>query len=135
MKLFVEKTERLIGETKVPSSKSHTIRGFIFASLAEGTSRLKNVLESEDTKATINACKALGAEIKKKAKGEFEITGFNGSPDVKENKINTLNSGTTTNLIAFNLSFFLFRALSSAPRRSSPGFKSRLFRGMSSMFL
>ncbi len=99
MKLFIEKTERLIGEAKVPSSKSHTIRGFIFASLAEGTSRLNNVLESEDTKATINACKALGAEIKKKAEGEFEITGFNGSPDVKENKINTLNSGTTTNLI------------------------------------
>jgi 3-phosphoshikimate 1-carboxyvinyltransferase len=99
MRLIVEKTDKINGETKVPSSKSHTIRGFIFASLAEGKSKLKNALESEDTKAAINACSALGAGIIKKPKGEFEITGFGGSPIIRNREINTLNSGTTTNFI------------------------------------
>ena len=103
MKLIVEKTDKLNGEAPIPSSKSHTIRAFIFASLAKGTSKLTNVLESGDTKAAIEGCSALGAKIKKKAEGTFEIIGFNGNPVIKEDKectINTLNSGTTTNLIA-----------------------------------
>lgn len=100
MKLIVEKTERISGECTVPSSKSHTIRGFTFASLAEGKSKLTNVLESEDTKATVDACSALGADMTKKAEGEFEISGFNGHPKVRETNIYTRNSGTTTNFTA-----------------------------------
>ncbi len=100
MKLIVQKTGKLSGEVIISSSKSHTIRAFIFASLAEGTSKLTNVLESEDTKAAINGCSALGAKIERKSQGNFEVTGFNGVPKIIEEKINTLNSGTTTNLIA-----------------------------------
>ncbi len=100
MKLIVERIRNIAGESKVPSSKSHTIRGLVFASLAEGRSKLKNALESEDTKAAIKACSALGAEIIKKSEGEFEICGFNGYPIIKKDQINTLNSGTTTNFIA-----------------------------------
>jgi 3-phosphoshikimate 1-carboxyvinyltransferase len=99
MKLIIEKTAEITGKTTVPSSKSHTIRGFIFASLADNKSILHNSLESEDTKATINACKSLGAEIKKINNGEFEIIGFDRYPEVKKTEINTLNSGTTTNFI------------------------------------
>lgn len=98
MKLIVEKTDKISGNAVVPSSKSHTIRAFIFASLADGKSKLENMLESGDTKAAMDACSALGAKIEKKD-GEYEITGFNGIPNIKEDKINTLNSGTTTNLI------------------------------------
>jgi 3-phosphoshikimate 1-carboxyvinyltransferase len=100
MKLIVENIKEITGETNVPSSKSHTIRGFIFASLAEGESTLKNTLESEDTKAAFNACRSLGAETIKIDEGEYKIIGFNGRPNVKNTKINTLNSGTTTNLIS-----------------------------------
>jgi 3-phosphoshikimate 1-carboxyvinyltransferase len=99
MRLIVKKTERINGESNVPSSKSHTIRGFIFASLANKKSILHNVLESEDTKATINACTSLGAEFIKIRNGEFQITGFDGYPEVRNTEINTLNSGTTTNFI------------------------------------
>lgn len=99
MKLTVEKTKEISGETAIPSSKSHTIRGFIFASLANKRSILHNALESEDTKATINACTSLGAEIDKINNGEFEIIGFNRYPKVRKTEINTLNSGTTTNFI------------------------------------
>jgi 3-phosphoshikimate 1-carboxyvinyltransferase len=99
LKLIVEKTEKIKGETLIPSSKSHTIRAVIFASLAEGKSIVGNPLKSGDTQAAINACSALGAEIRKKSINELEILGFNGNPIVKKNKINTVNSGTTTNLI------------------------------------
>ncbi|MGA1839930.1 MAG: 3-phosphoshikimate 1-carboxyvinyltransferase [bacterium] len=97
MKLKVDTTDEIGGEIIVPSSKSHTIRGFVFASLAEGESRLVNALEASDTQAAINACKALGAGIEKK-NGEFIIRGFSGKPKT-DIKIDTLNSGTTTNLI------------------------------------
>jgi 3-phosphoshikimate 1-carboxyvinyltransferase len=99
MRLIVKKTEKIRGESNVPSSKSHTIRGLIFASLAKNKSILHNALESEDTKATINACTSLGAEFSKIQDGEFQITGFDGYPKIKKTEINTLNSGTTTNFI------------------------------------
>ena len=100
MKLIVEKTEGICGEANVPSSKSHTIRAFFFASLAEGKSTLENVLESEDANAAIDACSALGSKIIRKTGNEFEIIGFDGHPNVRRSTINTLNSGTTTNFIA-----------------------------------
>jgi 3-phosphoshikimate 1-carboxyvinyltransferase len=100
MKLIVKPTAKLSGEAVIPSSKSHTIRAFIFASLAEGTSKISNALESEDTRAAIEACRALGAKIEKKSDGEFEVTGFAGKPTPTSDQLNTLNSGTTTSLIA-----------------------------------
>ncbi|MEM3004040.1 MAG: 3-phosphoshikimate 1-carboxyvinyltransferase [Candidatus Bathyarchaeia archaeon] len=100
MKLIVEKTDRIAGEATPPSSKSHTIRALVFASLAEGRSTLWDMLESEDTRAAHDACTALGAEISRNEKGGFEVEGFNGYPNVRKSMINTLNSGTTTNFIA-----------------------------------
>jgi 3-phosphoshikimate 1-carboxyvinyltransferase len=64
MKLITKKTESITGEAYIPSSKSHSIRAIFFASLASGTSKIKNVLDSEDVKAAINACTSLGAKIK-----------------------------------------------------------------------
>ena len=60
MKLIVNKTKELKGEITIPGSKSHTIRAVIFASLAEGASKIINPLKSEDTMAAVHACKALG---------------------------------------------------------------------------
>ncbi|WP_455369815.1 3-phosphoshikimate 1-carboxyvinyltransferase [[Eubacterium] cellulosolvens] len=99
MKLIIEKTDEISGKARIPSSKSHTIRGFIFASLADKTSKLHNSLESEDTKATINACSSLGAEINRIDNREFEIVGFDKYPKIRKTEINTMNSGTTTNFI------------------------------------
>jgi len=47
MRLQVDRTEGIRGEIIVPSSKSHTIRGFVFASLAKGKYRLINALEAD----------------------------------------------------------------------------------------
>ena len=98
MILNVQKTEQLSGEITIPSSKSHTIRAVIIASLAKGRSELSNPLFSEDTKAAIQACERLGAKIEKKS-DNLIIEGFGRSPDKPSAVIDMLNSGTSTNLV------------------------------------
>ncbi|MEE2907350.1 MAG: 3-phosphoshikimate 1-carboxyvinyltransferase [Planctomycetota bacterium] len=48
---------------RVPGSKSLTNRALVLAGLAQGTSRLQGVLRSDDTDATMNALKILGADV------------------------------------------------------------------------
>lgn len=98
MILNVQKTEKLSGEITIPSSKSHTIRAVIIASLAQGRSELLNPLFSEDTKAAIQACERLGAKIEQRS-DRLIIEGFGRSPITPSAVIDMLNSGTSTNLI------------------------------------
>jgi 3-phosphoshikimate 1-carboxyvinyltransferase len=99
MKLTVKKTEKLEGEIEIPSSKSHTIRAVIFASLAEGTSKVVRPLESEDTLAAFEVCKELGAEITKE-EGAWIVKGFNKKPKNPEKVLDLKNSGTSLRLIS-----------------------------------
>jgi len=108
MKLVVEKTEELKGELVIPSSKSHTIRAVIIASLAEGTSKIKNPLKSADTMAAVNACIGLGAKINIDNDEEWVVEGFNMKPTVPEKPLDLANSGTSIRLIAGVLSLFDF---------------------------
>jgi 3-phosphoshikimate 1-carboxyvinyltransferase len=63
MEVSVKNTERLEGEVSAPPSKAYTHRMLIAASLANGISRISNPLVSDDTQATLEAVKALGAKI------------------------------------------------------------------------
>ena len=100
MKLIASKTEELKGEITIPGSKSHTIRAVIFASLAEGTSKISNPLKSGDTMASVNACIALGAKINTENGNEWIIEGFNLKPTMPKDVLNMANSGTSTNLVS-----------------------------------
>ena len=100
MKLVVEKTEKLEGEINIPSSKSHTIRAVVFASLAEGKSKIINPLKSEDTMAAVNACIDLGAKINIENEKEWTVEGFNHRPKNPEKILNMMNSGTSLRLIS-----------------------------------
>ncbi len=51
------------GTFRIPASKSHTIRRLLFASLAAGESVLDHPLDSLDTQACRDVCRAFGAEI------------------------------------------------------------------------
>jgi 3-phosphoshikimate 1-carboxyvinyltransferase len=97
MKLVVKKTENLNGSIEIPASKSHTIRAIIIASLAKGPSTIINPLDSADTKAAVNGCTALGAEIKKLSNKKWIIKGFEGKPKQPSKKLDMLNSGTSIN--------------------------------------
>ena len=62
MDLTIENTDSLKGAVSAPPSKAYTHRMVIAASLSSGVSKIYNPLISDDTQATLDAVKALGAE-------------------------------------------------------------------------
>tara|TARA_E500000178_G_scaffold330717_1_gene362858 strand:- start:5345 stop:6691 length:1347 start_codon:yes stop_codon:yes gene_type:complete len=86
---------------KVDSDKSLSIRSFLIGSISQKISTVKNVLESDDVKSTINVCKTLGVKIKKVGEKTYKIYGKGlGSFYIKKNsKLNFGNSGTLARLI------------------------------------
>ena len=62
MKIIAKKTS-LNGHIQVPGSKSHTIRALLLASLAEGTSYIRNPLPSADCLSASRAFPLMGAKI------------------------------------------------------------------------
>ncbi len=92
MKCKIEKA-KLTGTIACPPNKSYTHRAIFLASLAKGKSIIRNVLLSRDTKATINACKAFGAEISIDG-STITIEGSDMATPQKS-EIDAANSGTT----------------------------------------
>lgn len=76
MKLTIQPTTKLSGQATPPSSKSHSVRGLILATLARGTSHLRNVLDADDGRAAMEVCKGLGAKMKdvKNRSGGLDVT-------------------------------------------------------------
>lgn len=92
MKLIAKKSQ-LKGSIRIPGSKSHTIRAVVFASLADGTSRIMAPLDSADTQAAVRCYGQLGADIKL---GEtWIINGTGGRLKPPADIIDVANSGTT----------------------------------------
>ncbi len=85
---------RLQGEVQIPGSKSHTIRAVAIASLAAGDSTIRAPLDSNDTRAAVDAYRALGAEIALDADA-WRVSGTGGDLRVPENVIDVGNSGVT----------------------------------------
>ncbi len=86
------------GEIRIPGSKSHTIRALAIASLAGGTSRIIHPLDSQDTRACMEACRAIGAEITEQA-DEWLVKGTGGVIGTPDNIIDVANSGTTLRVL------------------------------------
>nr|CBX73028.1 hypothetical protein YEW_DU16330 [Yersinia enterocolitica W22703] len=51
------------GTVNLPGSKSVSNRALLLAALAEGTTQLNNLLDSDDIRHMLNALQALGGEI------------------------------------------------------------------------
>lgn len=92
MRLVVGKS-KLSGSVRIPGSKSHTIRATAIASLAEGTSHVREPLVAFDTLAAFDAYRLLGAQSLKQ--NDWVIRGVGGRPRVPDNVIDVGNSGTT----------------------------------------
>lgn len=89
---------KMDGTVKAPPSKSYSHRAIILASLAKGSSKISDVLLSEDTLSSVRACNALGAEIdingnNLTVSGSLELHNHENAP------INLENSGTTLRLM------------------------------------
>jgi len=88
-------------EINVDSDKSLSIRSFLIGSICQNISTAYNVLESDDVKSTIVACRKLGVKIKKIKSQTYKIYGKGlGSLNIKKNaEINFGNSGTLARLL------------------------------------
>lgn len=99
MILKVKNISEIGGVVKAPPSKSYSHRAVILASLANGTSKLYDMLYSEDTLASIRVCEALGAKITRKDDC-LEVIGTGGKlHNSSQNPIDLANSGTTLRLM------------------------------------
>ncbi|OPY26381.1 MAG: 3-phosphoshikimate 1-carboxyvinyltransferase [Methanocella sp. PtaU1.Bin125] len=86
------------GTVEAPPSKSYTHRAIVIGSLGHYAKITKPLL-SADTLATVDACRAFGAEVR--IEGDtIEIAGVIGKPKVPDDVIDAKNSGTTLRLCA-----------------------------------
>jgi len=60
--LTLKPITKINGEINLPGSKSFSNRALLLAALAEGTTRISNLLESDDTRHMLNALKQLGID-------------------------------------------------------------------------
>ena len=61
--MLVKPVGKISGEFNVPGDKSISHRAVMLSSLADGTSEIRNFLNSDDCKSTVNAFKAMGVDI------------------------------------------------------------------------
>ena len=90
----------LSGEIEIASDKSLSHRSIIFSSLANGISKIYNLLEGEDVLKTIDAMRLMGVDIVKK-NDHYEVKG-SGIAGLTEphDVLNMGNSGTSSRLLA-----------------------------------
>ena len=89
------------GAVSAPPSKSYTHRAVIVGSLAQGKTVIENVLMSDDTRYTVDACHSLGIEIRH----EGETLTINGNGGIfsaasEPKRIFVGNSGSTIRMVA-----------------------------------
>ena len=88
------------GTIRVPGDKSISHRSLILASLADGESRIRGILDSEDVRATAEALRTLGAAIPPLANDILvKGAGLRGLRPPRR-PLDCRNSGTTTRLLA-----------------------------------
>lgn len=97
----VKKDIPLKGEIEVAPDKSISHRALIFAGLANGKSKIKNLLQGEDVLKTAAALRLMGVEIEKDEDGTYLV---NGSGVVglmePEDILDMGNSGTAARLLS-----------------------------------
>ena len=84
---------KLNGKIICPSNKSYTHRAIFLAALSDGKSIVKKILHSNDTVATISACRGFGVEVEE-VENNVTIKNKIGET-VQSSIINAENSGTT----------------------------------------
>ena len=91
---------KVSGTIRVPGDKSISHRALILSSLADGESRIRGILESEDVHSTAGALRTLGVRVPELS-SDFRLTG-SGIRGLAQPRsaLDCGNSGTTTRLMA-----------------------------------
>jgi 3-phosphoshikimate 1-carboxyvinyltransferase len=84
---------------RIPGSKSITNRALVLAALADGTTRLEGVLESDDTRYMQEALLELGIEVRKLSPTALEISGGRRRLKAPNKPLFVGNSGTTVRFL------------------------------------
>ncbi|MFH1939037.1 MAG: 3-phosphoshikimate 1-carboxyvinyltransferase [bacterium] len=105
MELVLEKVSKLKGNIFVPGDKSISHRSLILGSIAQGETRVYNLLNSLDCLRTLDCMQALGVKIELDVDNSVNIKG-KGLYGLQEPKdiLDVGNSGTTVRLLAGLLS-------------------------------
>ncbi len=82
------------GTVRLPGSKSISNRVLLLAGLSEGTTRVLDVLESDDTRVMLDALRTLGCHIQDAGDGALDITGLGGQLQVRQAQLFLGNAGT-----------------------------------------
>ena len=85
---------RVRGTVKLPGSKSISNRTLLLAALARGQTRVRDVLDSDDTRHMVAALRALGVEISDEGGNTLLVTGTGGAFPVKSAELFLGNAGT-----------------------------------------
>ena len=94
----------LVGSMRVPGDKSISHRAVLFSAMAEGTSRLSGVLDSEDVRSSMGAVQQMGAQVDltEQPDGSLAgtVTGWGAKgPQQPDAPVYCGNSGTTVRLL------------------------------------
>ena len=95
----IKPLEHLDTTVRIPGSKSYTQRAMVIAALAEGESRLRDVLIAEDTDLLAVALGALGANIRRDGR-DMIVAGTGGKIAHPSREIHLGNNGTAMRLLA-----------------------------------
>ena len=90
----VSKRAELSGHIQVPGSKSHTIRALLFASLAEGTSHIRNPLGGADCVSSSRAVPLFGAKVDTSDPADWIVEGAGKNAHLPSDVVNVGDSGS-----------------------------------------
>ncbi|MBW8328249.1 MAG: 3-phosphoshikimate 1-carboxyvinyltransferase [Thiobacillus sp.] len=83
------------GTVRLPGSKSISNRVLLLAALAKGTTIVRALLDSDDTRVMLDALRALGVGVARVSDSDdYEITGVGGAFPVKQAELFLGNAGT-----------------------------------------
>lgn len=83
----------------IPGSKSITNRALLLAALADGTSRLRAPLHSDDTFYMVQCLRDLGVSVEQTLQGDFTVHGAGGTFTAPAKTLSVGNSGTTVRFL------------------------------------
>ena len=92
--LELKPISRVRGRVRLPGSKSISNRVLLLAALARGTTRVRDVLESDDTGVMLRALRTLGVDCRDEGGGAVRVQGAAGSFPVKRAELDLGNAGT-----------------------------------------
>ncbi len=91
------------GTVQLPGSKSISNRVLLLAGLAAGTTTVRGLLDSDDTRVMLTALRSLGCTLKPTADGALRVGGLGGRLRVHEAELFLGNAGTAMRPLAATL--------------------------------